>query len=205
MAMTRLLSQTLIHPAKSSAAPLSPIILTHRYRSGKAQNAQIIEVDLDGSSSSSSAASSDVEKISGGMRKLEEVIQNIIVRRSAPDWLPFRPGSSYWVPPPSQNIRNSPFVGVAEVLGRLSDAARVNAGEVQSHSRSLAFGGSSSISELLSPDEAMSIASSRSWPSSSYFIEGIAPSFPVMEAEVEVELKILDNTKGVSSDEDEQG
>ncbi|EXB82935.1 hypothetical protein L484_003796 [Morus notabilis] len=34
------------------------------------------------------------------LRKLEDAIHRIIVRRSAPDWLPFLPGASYWVPPP---------------------------------------------------------------------------------------------------------
>ncbi|KAF4357129.1 hypothetical protein F8388_002334 [Cannabis sativa] len=34
------------------------------------------------------------------LTKLEDDIHCIIVRRSAPDWLPFRRGSSYWVPPP---------------------------------------------------------------------------------------------------------
>ncbi|KAK8500295.1 hypothetical protein V6N13_008812 [Hibiscus sabdariffa] len=33
------------------------------------------------------------------LRILEDAIHRIIVRRSAPDWLPFLPGSSYWVPP----------------------------------------------------------------------------------------------------------
>lgn len=42
-----------------------------------------------------SAASSDPL-----LRKLEDAIHRIIVRRSAPDWLPFLPGASYWVPPP---------------------------------------------------------------------------------------------------------
>ncbi|KAE8695518.1 Serine/arginine repetitive matrix protein 2 [Hibiscus syriacus] len=35
------------------------------------------------------------------LQKLEDAIHRIIVRRSAPDWLPFLPGSSYWVPPPT--------------------------------------------------------------------------------------------------------
>jgi len=31
-----------------------------------------------------------------GLRKLEDALHSIIVRQSAPDWLPFVPGSSYW-------------------------------------------------------------------------------------------------------------
>lgn len=184
MAMARLLRQTLLHRTRPSAVPLSPLILSHRHRSGKAQRAQIIEVDLDSSSSSSpssaspsspegsQSSSSDEEKINGGIRKLEEVVQNIIVRRSAPDWLPFRPGSSYWVPPLPTSIRNNPYGGVVEVLGRLSNASRVHAGDGQGPSRSLAMGGPFPNSELLSHDELMPLSSSRGWPSPSYFIEG---------------------------------
>ncbi|KAK9033060.1 hypothetical protein V6N11_018098 [Hibiscus sabdariffa] len=46
--------------------------------------------------------SSDAEPHSDPLlRRLEDAIHRIIVRRSAPDWLPFIPGSSYWVPPPT--------------------------------------------------------------------------------------------------------
>lgn len=45
------------------------------------------------------------------VRKLEDAIHRIIVRRSAPDWLPFLPGTSYWVPPPrTRNYGLSMFV-----------------------------------------------------------------------------------------------
>ncbi|KAL3533264.1 hypothetical protein ACH5RR_006785 [Cinchona calisaya] len=206
MAMARLISQTLTHH-KSYCVPLSPRILAHRHRSGKPHTAQIVEVDLDSSSSSSSSSSttsssspsqSDAETINGGIKKLEEVIQNIIVRRSAPDWLPFRPGSSYWVPPP--NHRNHPYGGVVEVIGRLSTAARLQSeGQIQSRSQ-----GSSSF-QFLSEDETMSFSSSHGWPSTSYFIEGSAPTYPVpVEVEVEVEVKVLDNSKGASTGEDDE-
>ncbi|KAK4775042.1 hypothetical protein SAY86_009977 [Trapa natans] len=53
---------------------------------------------------------------------LEEAIHRIIVRRSEPDWIPFRPGSSYWVPPRSK------FQGVAKLIGRLTAGGpRLNA------------------------------------------------------------------------------
>lgn len=32
-------------------------------------------------------------------RQFEDFLRDVIVRQSAPDWLPFIPGSSYWVPP----------------------------------------------------------------------------------------------------------
>ncbi|RRT33626.1 hypothetical protein GW17_00061851, partial [Ensete ventricosum] len=50
-----------------------------------------------------------------GMRRLEDVIHAIVVRRSAPYWLPFLPGSSYWVPPPNCHR------GVAEIVSRLAN------------------------------------------------------------------------------------
>lgn len=65
--------------------------------------------------------SSDVYETSGSstdplISKLEDAIHRIIVRRSAPDWLPFLPGSSYWVPPPK-----SQFYGVAQLVEKLAN------------------------------------------------------------------------------------
>lgn len=116
--MARFLSQTLTLTRTSSSSSssssayssISPRMLTYRHRSNQSGKAQLIEVDLDSSSSSND----DVEVL--GIRKLEDVIHNIIVKRSAPDWLPFMPGSSYWVPP-----RPSRPHGVVEILGRLTN------------------------------------------------------------------------------------
>lgn len=119
--MARLfLSQTLIRASLQSSSssflhllPVSPRILSHshRHRSDQTGKAQLIEVDLDSSSSSSN---DDVEVL--GIRKLEDVIHNIIVKRSAPDWLPFIPGSSYWVPP-----RPSHPHDLVQVIGKLTN------------------------------------------------------------------------------------
>lgn len=88
--MARQLSKTL-------TSNLLPISLSSRVFSSKAR---LIEVDLD----SSSSESGEIEVL--GLKKLEDAIHSIFVRRLAPDWLPFRPGSSYWVPPkrPTDNI-----------------------------------------------------------------------------------------------------
>jgi hypothetical protein len=115
--MARLLSQTLTRLSSSAKLPnpttahlsLSPRILTHRNRSNQSGKAQLVEVDLDSSSSS------DREVEVMGVKRLEDVIHSIIVRRSAPDWLPFIPGSSYWVPP----RRRAP--GLVELVGRLTN------------------------------------------------------------------------------------
>ncbi|XP_044497401.1 uncharacterized protein LOC123219481 [Mangifera indica] len=50
------------------------------------------------------------------LSKLEDAIHRIIVRRSAPDWLPFLPGSSYWVPPPKSQL-----YGVAQLVEKLAN------------------------------------------------------------------------------------
>ncbi|KAI4329458.1 hypothetical protein L6164_021719 [Bauhinia variegata] len=50
------------------------------------------------------------------IRKLEDAIHCIIVRRSAPGWLPFLPGASYWVPPP-----RSASNGLAQLLDKLAN------------------------------------------------------------------------------------
>ncbi|KAL1165311.1 hypothetical protein V6Z11_A06G123000 [Gossypium hirsutum] len=43
-------------------------------------------------------------------------IHRIIVRRSAPDWLPFIPGSSYWVPPSTAQS-----YGLAQLVEKLAN------------------------------------------------------------------------------------
>ncbi|KAK2971636.1 hypothetical protein RJ640_003456 [Escallonia rubra] len=138
--MARHLSQTLIRTSISPpAAPiLSPRgLIIHRHRSNRAQ---LIELDLV------DAADGEAE----GLRRLEDVIHGIIARRSAPDWLPFLPGSSYWVPPRAASPGRRPSCDAVEVVARLGARRR----------RSLA------------EDESMSLSSARGWPSSAFFIEG---------------------------------
>ncbi|GAB2267409.1 hypothetical protein Dimus_002392 [Dionaea muscipula] len=94
--MARFLSPTLTLTLTRLSSPSSPSLLNchssrllgHRSQSAKAQ---LIEIDLDSSSDG------DAEMLP--LRRLEDVVHSIIVRRSAPDWIPFIPGTSYWVPP----------------------------------------------------------------------------------------------------------
>ncbi|KAL6553786.1 hypothetical protein OROMI_019459 [Orobanche minor] len=90
MAMSRFLFQSLTRP--SLRFPTS-LISNHRHHSNKAHHAQLIELDLE-SASSSQIGSPEVvaEVIRVGIKKLEEAIHSIIVRRAAPGWLPFLPG-----------------------------------------------------------------------------------------------------------------
>ncbi|KAL8138581.1 hypothetical protein V2J09_004582 [Rumex salicifolius] len=39
----------------------------------------------------------------GGQAKKEDAVHHIIVKRSQPNWLPLRPGFSYWAPPKSNS------------------------------------------------------------------------------------------------------
>ncbi|KAF7806656.1 uncharacterized protein G2W53_038817 [Senna tora] len=76
---------------------LSPCSLLHhrRHRSSKASKPQLIQIDL-GSSSSSSMNEGEYEM---ALKRFDELIRRILVKKATPDWLPLRPGSSFWVPP----------------------------------------------------------------------------------------------------------
>lgn len=144
--MARFVYQTLFRSSLSSLSfmCMSPKILTtHRYgwnQSGK--QPQLIEVDLD-----SSSLNEDVQVL--GTQKLEDVIHNIIVKRSAPDWLPFIPGASYWVPPPRTRRLHQ---GVFDILGKkLTNPPG------------------------LSDEESLSISTFHGWPSSFFFFQGTPP------------------------------
>ncbi|KAF4347563.1 hypothetical protein CsatB_021876 [Cannabis sativa] len=95
--MARSVSQTLTLTLARHFTPKSPhpssssILLSHRTQSSLPSQPNNDLTDINDASSSSSDPL---------LTKLEDAIHRIIVRRSAPDWLPFRPGSSYWVPPP---------------------------------------------------------------------------------------------------------
>ncbi|KAJ0539477.1 hypothetical protein HanHA300_Chr08g0286711 [Helianthus annuus] len=83
--MARFLSQTLIQTTPSTSLQ---IFKSNRFSTPLGKS-QLVEINLE--------SESDVEVL--GLRKLEDAIHKIIVRQSAPDWLPFVPGSPYWVPP----------------------------------------------------------------------------------------------------------
>lgn len=170
MAMSRFLTQSL---TRASLRPPTPLIVHHRHRSSKTHHAQLIEIDLDGASSSQP---DPAEVITVGIKKLEEAIHNIIVRRAAPDWLPFLPGYSYWVPPRATSLRNHSAGRMIEVIGKLNSSGSMK---------------NQRLEEELSEDEQMSLMSAKGWPSSAFFIEGTSPIHPIPV--VEVEVKIQDN------------
>ncbi|KAK4746564.1 hypothetical protein SAY87_025601 [Trapa incisa] len=89
----RMVSQTLLR--RSTIAPWAIISPNLRHRSSL--SGKLIEVDLESSPSIPSSSDGEVEVLK--MRKLEEAIHALFVEKSTPDWLPFIPGSSFWVPP----------------------------------------------------------------------------------------------------------
>ena len=119
--------------------------MTPRFHSTKPLNSQ--DLDLD---SATSSPEDSVNVISGGVQKLEEVMQSIMAPKIAPDWLLFLPGYSYWVPP-------SPSIGhhgkLIEVVGRVSAAPLWR-------------------QPALTKDQMMAFSTSKGWPSEAYFIEG---------------------------------
>ncbi|MFS7934819.1 hypothetical protein Hanom_Chr05g00396161 [Helianthus anomalus] len=134
--MARFLSQTLIRSTSFSSNSLKLAIHQPNRFSSRSGESQLIEVEVE--------SDGDVEVL--GLRKLEDVIHNIIVRQSAPDWLPFLPGSSYWVPPRRHRPQSEALLQVFKGL-----------------------------TIPLTEDESMSLSSSRGWPSSAYFIQGTSP------------------------------
>ncbi|XP_042054159.1 uncharacterized protein LOC121798944 [Salvia splendens] len=148
MALSRIFSQSLTRP---SLRPSNALITHHRHRSTKPGHAHLIELDIDAASPSQP-----------GIKSLEDAIHSIIVRRAAPDWLPFLPGHSYWVP--SSRNSNTPAAGMIQALHRLTSS---EAEPATLHH------------ELLSEDEQMSLLSAKGWPSSTYFIRGTSPDHPI--------------------------
>ncbi|KAE8677182.1 ENTH/ANTH/VHS superfamily protein [Hibiscus syriacus] len=96
--MARTLSRTLL---------LSRSVLHHRssFIRRFSSKPELFEIDLDSASSSASA-----------INKMEEIIHAIVVQRSTPDWLPFFPGSSFWVPLPRHGSKR-----VSDIIDQLTN------------------------------------------------------------------------------------
>ncbi|GFQ08456.1 hypothetical protein PHJA_002989600 [Phtheirospermum japonicum] len=108
MAMSRFLSQSL--PRSSPHYPDATLMSHHRHHSSKSRRAQlneVTEIDQASSSSADPGGEAAAEIITLGIKRIEDAIHNIIVCRSAPDWLPFLPGSSYWIPSRASAVRRS--------------------------------------------------------------------------------------------------
>ncbi|CAN1139647.1 hypothetical protein LINPERHAP2_LOCUS11395, partial [Linum perenne] len=100
--------------------------------------------NLPNTNAADPAAATDESSTDPLLRKIEDAIHRILVRRAAPDWLPFVPGSSYWVPPPRSNAGS---YGIAQLVDKLANP--------------------------LTDEESLSGTTVRGWPSSDYFIKGV--------------------------------
>ncbi|KAG2302963.1 hypothetical protein Bca4012_061319 [Brassica carinata] len=118
--MSRLIAKTLIphwrfflrrfnEPVLRTTAP-NLVCFSRRPYSAKPH---VIEIDLE---SSSSSATSRAEAEAAVLKKLNEFVRRIVVQNSTPDWLPFAPGSSFWVPP-HQNTA----VKIANLVDRVTN------------------------------------------------------------------------------------
>ncbi|VFQ70229.1 unnamed protein product [Cuscuta campestris] len=130
---------------------------------------RLIEIDLESSTT-------DRDPAVSGMHMLDDVIHSLILRRSAPDWLPFLPGYSYWVPPRRPS-------NIVEVVRKIS-AAKARPSP-------------------LSDDELMAVTSPSGWPSSNYFFQGSAPMYPLASQVIEVKVKLQENFDDESESESE--
>ncbi|XP_078171035.1 uncharacterized protein LOC144565220 [Carex rostrata] len=170
--MARILSQALTlvqkrtqNLAQKALVPSSLLLRrAQSSRSGKNKGelieGELIEIEIrsnlseedQGNPASDSDTDSDTRSTLIGIKRLEEAIQGVIVKRSAPDWLPFVPGASYWVPPFKKPI------GVMELVSRVANER----GEIV----------------VMSEEESLSFSSANGYPSSTYFLEG-GPPHPV--------------------------
>ncbi|KAL9351197.1 hypothetical protein Peur_053877 [Populus x canadensis] len=168
MARSLSVSLTKIYYLTSSPSPTrcSSRLLTLRAQSNVPNRNNQSEYD----DSSSSSSSTDPL-----LRKLEDAIHGIIVRRAAPDWLPFLPGSSYWVPPPRSA---SGSLGIAHLVEKLANP--------------------------LSDEESLSTSTVRGWPSSDYFVKGASSQLVEVKLNSK-KVEADTTTSNTSQSEDEEG
>ncbi|EOA35835.1 hypothetical protein CARUB_v10021076mg [Capsella rubella] len=94
--------------AAASLLPSSQTFFVRSQSSNRRSNriVELYEIDTAASQSQSDPL----------LHKLEDAVHRIMVRRSAPDWLPFVPGASYWVPPPRSQTH-----GIAKLVEKLAN------------------------------------------------------------------------------------
>ncbi|KAI4344460.1 hypothetical protein L6164_011685 [Bauhinia variegata] len=184
--MARLLSQTLHYSATSSSSSLhsllkskgtvpSCVTIAHRHRSSQPSKPQFLEIDLTSSSSPSAALEDDGHELA--LKKFDDLLRRILVQKATPDWLPFSPGSSFWVPPlptPSE------VIDLAEKLSNeLSDEESLSGSNFRGWPCSNFF-----LKDLVDAD-----------------VEVNDPE----KMEVKVEVKVLKVSNDVAHSEDEEG
>ncbi|KAG7966090.1 hypothetical protein I3843_08G032700 [Carya illinoinensis] len=188
--MARILAQTPLRLSPLRYAPFmaQPVIWPCAHRSFSSGRGRLIEIDLDSTSSGSSSSSSsslweDEGKLEAlAMKKLDDLIHRIIVQKSTPDWLPFVPGSSFWVPPRPGTSK------VIDLVGKLANQLN------QEESLSItSLRGWPCSSFFLSGNGSLCSKNVDSKDKGS------------IDVEAEVKLKVLKNSVDTSGSEDEEG
>lgn len=149
-----LASRTLIRsaaaftPSCSAFVPSGPAsrLEVVRCRSDSPAESLVLEVDLDPEGGS---RPSEIEVLQRH-RIVDELMHFMVILQFTPDWLPFVPGGSYWVP------SQKPPPRVSEFITSFSDASI----------------GDQEPRKSLSKEEKLSFTTDRGWPSSAYFFEG---------------------------------
>lgn len=149
--MARVLSSRAAVLARRLGAQPQPqlqlgVVLSRRHNHTRRRAAEVLEEDAAGPS----APAADASALS---RRLEEAIDSAMARMAEPDWAPFRPGTSYFVPPRPAGAAQGILALIAHGGGFMGSSAAPRRG--------------------LSTDEARAVAAaSRGYPCSTYFIEG---------------------------------
>lgn len=149
------------------AQPQPAVVLSRRNIHTRRSAAEDLEEDAAGPSAPADA--------SVAARRLEEAIDGAMARMAEPDWAPFRPGTSYFVPPRPAGLG----LGILALVGH-------GGGFV---------GSAVPKGEELSTDEARAVAAaSRGYPCSTYFIDGRFPD--------EVESSSMDANEAGQAEEE---
>ncbi|CAJ1941770.1 unnamed protein product [Sphenostylis stenocarpa] len=96
-------SKTLLRHSQCPKA----LILCHRQRSSEATRSKWVEID--------------------GVKLLDEHGHRVMVKKATPDWLPFLPGSSFWVPPPPSPFLHKFFIHPQPFLIQVEDSGNATA------------------------------------------------------------------------------
>ena len=131
----------------AQAQPQPAVVLSRRHSHTRRRAAEVPEADAAGPSNTPADAAA-----AAVARRLEEAIDGAMARMAEPEWAPFRPGTSYFVPP-------RPAGAALGILALVSYGG--------------GFVESAAPRRELSADEARAVAAaSRGYPCSTYFIDG---------------------------------
>lgn len=130
----------------AQAHPVPGVVLSRRHNHTRRRAAEVLEADAAGPS----APAADASAVA---RRLEEAIDSAMARMAEPEWAPFRPGTSYFVPPRPACVDLGILALIRHGGGFMGSPAAPRRG--------------------LSVDEARAVAAgSRGYPCSTHFIDG---------------------------------